>query len=87
MSEPIRTPRSSSRFDGERTLYIVDTLDDQITAIHQAAIRTTSAATVIATDGALKGPLALTLASNGDFLTVNGGDGNMVEINSSNQWM
>ncbi len=29
--------------------------------------------------GALNGPLGLTIAPNGDVLTVNGGDGNLVE--------
>jgi hypothetical protein len=33
----------------------------------------------VSTGGALMTPLGLTLAPNGDILTVNGGDGNIVE--------
>jgi hypothetical protein len=33
----------------------------------------------VSTGGSLNAPLGLTLAPNGDILTVNGGDGNIVE--------
>jgi hypothetical protein len=33
----------------------------------------------VSTGGALNGPLGLTMAPNGDVLTVNAGDGNIVE--------
>ena len=34
-------------------------------------------------NGALNGPLGLAIAPNGDILTVNGGDGNVVETTPS----
>jgi hypothetical protein len=64
------------------TLYVADTLDNRIAAIPQALTRTTPAAnagTTVSVRGKLKQPLGLTLAPNGDILTTNGGDGNMVE--------
>jgi hypothetical protein len=68
------------------TLYLADTLANRITAIAQALTRTTAApaggATV--TDGGhLKEPLGLVLAPNGDIITTNAGDGNMVETTPS----
>ena len=64
------------------TLYVADTLDNRISAISQAMTRTTPAhdggATV--THGRhLKQPLGMILAPNGNILTTNAGDGNMVE--------
>jgi len=66
-------------FDG--TLYVADTLASRITAIPQALFRLTSAGTgmMVSHGGALIGPLGLAIAPNGDILTVNGGDGNIVE--------
>jgi hypothetical protein len=64
------------------TLYVADTLDNRIAAIPQALTRTTPAAdagTTVSARGKLNQPLGLTLAPNGDILTTNGGDGNMVE--------
>jgi hypothetical protein len=64
------------------TLYVADTLDNRIAAIPQALTRTTPAADAgktLSVRGKLKQPLGLTLAPNGDILTTNGGDGNMVE--------
>jgi hypothetical protein len=64
------------------TLYVADTLDNRIAAIPQALTRTTPAAdagTTVSARGKLKQPLGLTLAPNGDILTTNGGDGNIVE--------
>lgn len=63
------------------TLYIADTLANRIAAIPDAATRTTSAGTgiTISGGGSLNGPLGLTIAPNGNVLTVNANDGNMVE--------
>ncbi|MFI5042022.1 MAG: hypothetical protein ACHQNA_09280, partial [Acidimicrobiales bacterium] len=63
------------------TLYVADTLDSRIAAIRDAAFRTTSAGagTSVTRMGWLNQPLGLALAPNGDILTVNAGDGNIVE--------
>ena len=64
------------------TLYVASTQDNKILAISEAATRTTAAAgggTVISEGGHLKEPLGLVLAPNGNIITSNGGDGNMVE--------
>ena len=64
------------------TLYLADTLSNRIAAIPQAMTRTSPAAdggTTVSIGGKLKQPLGLTLAPNGDILTTNGGDGNIVE--------
>jgi hypothetical protein len=64
------------------TLYMASTLENRITAIPQATTRTTPAAnggTTVTEGGALKEPLGMTLAPNGDIVTTNGGDGNIVE--------
>jgi hypothetical protein len=64
------------------TLYVADTLDNRIAAIPQAMTRTTPApagGSTVSVGGKLKQPLGLTLAPNGDILTTNAGDGNMVE--------
>jgi sugar lactone lactonase YvrE len=64
------------------TLYVADTLDSRIAAIPQAMTRTTPAPDAGATvtkGGHLNQPLGLTLAPNGDILTTNAGDGNIVE--------
>ncbi|SEN17168.1 NHL repeat-containing protein [Actinacidiphila rubida] len=64
-----------------RTLYVADTVDNRITAIPDALDRNTSAGTgrVVTTDRHLNGPLGLAVAPNGNILTVNSGDGNIVE--------
>jgi sugar lactone lactonase YvrE len=63
------------------TLYVADTLASRIAAIPAALFRLNSAGTgqTVSTGGSLNGPLGLAIAENGDILTVNGGDGNMVE--------
>ncbi len=63
------------------TLYVADTLNSRITAISSAASRTSSAGngSIVSHGAALNAPLGLILAPNGDILTVNGGDGNIVE--------
>ena len=63
------------------TLYVADTLSNRIAAIPNALFRFTSAGTgtTISTGGGLNQPLGLAIAPNHDILTVNGGDGNLVE--------
>jgi hypothetical protein len=64
------------------TLYLANTLANEITAIPQAMTRTTPAAgggTPVSSGGLLSQPLGLTLAPNGDILTANAGNGNIVE--------
>jgi hypothetical protein len=63
------------------TLYVADTGENRITAIPYAATRMSSAGTgsVLTSGGRLSGPLGLTIAPNGDVLTVNGGNGLIVE--------
>jgi hypothetical protein len=67
------------------TLYVADSAANRIAAISKAATAGTSsnAGTTIATGGALNDPLGLTIAPNGDILTTNGGDGNLVETTPS----
>lgn len=63
------------------TLYVADTHNNRIAAIPDALVRKTSALTgrTVSTGSALNGPLGLTIAPNGDVLTANAGDGNLVE--------
>jgi len=63
------------------TLYVADTATSRITAIRHALSRMTSGGTgtVLTSGGKLNAPLGMTIAPNGDVLTVNGGDGRIVE--------
>ncbi len=63
------------------TLYVADTVNNRISAIPDALERKTTAfaGKDVTANGDIKGPLGLTIAPNGDILTVNGGDGNIVE--------
>ncbi|MBO1413474.1 hypothetical protein J0670_02515 [Streptomyces sp. FH025] len=63
------------------TLFVADTVLSRITAIPDALNRKDSAGIgrVISSGGALNGPLGMAIAPGGDILTVNGGDGNIVE--------
>jgi hypothetical protein len=64
------------------TLYVASTEDSKILAISEATTRTTAAAkggTVLTEGGHLKEPLGMVLAPNGNIITSNGGDGDMVE--------
>ena len=67
------------------TLYVADTLDSRIAAIPGAVFRRTSAGTgqTVSENGALNGPLGLAIAPGGNILTVNSGDGNLVETTPS----
>jgi len=62
-------------------LYVADTLNSRIAVIDQASMRSMSANTgsTVSGGGALNGPLGLVIAPNGNIITVNAGDGNMVE--------
>ena len=68
------------------TLYVADSVDNSIVAIPDAGTRAgaTGGATVSA-DGFLNDPLGLAIAPNGDILTANGGDGNLVETTPAGQ--
>ncbi len=63
-------------------LYVADTLGNRIAAVPDALVRNTAlggGGFTVATGGHLNNPLGLTLAPNGDILTANAGDGNIVE--------
>lgn len=64
------------------TLYVSDALANRIIAIDHASTRGDSAGTgrEITRDGLLKRPLALALAPNGNLLTLNSKNGQVVEI-------
>jgi hypothetical protein len=63
------------------TLYVADSAANRIAAISDAATTGTASdgGSTISTGGALNDPLGLAIAPNGDVLTANGGDGNLVE--------
>lgn len=63
------------------TLYVADSLNNRISAIPDALTRDDTAFTGedVSANGALNDPLGLAIAPNGDILTVNGADGNLVE--------
>jgi hypothetical protein len=63
------------------SLYVADTGQNRITMISHATSRSTSAGVgiVVTHGGLLNAPLGLTVAPNGDVLTVNGGNGKIVE--------
>jgi hypothetical protein len=68
--------------DSHGTLFVADSVGNRVTAIPGAPWRGTSAGTgyTVSHGGALNTPLGLTVAPNGDVLTVNGGDGKLIEI-------
>lgn len=63
------------------TLYVADSLNNRISAIPNALTRTGTAFTGndVTANGAVDDPLGLTIAPNGDILTVNGDNGKLVE--------
>ncbi len=68
-------------------LYVADTLNNRITAIPDPLFRVTSAgigATVTQGEN-LNAPLGLTVAPNGNILSVNGGNGLLVETNANGE--
>ncbi len=70
------------------TLYVADTVNNRLASIPFAWLRNTVAAhggVTLTSGGGLNGPLGMTLAPNGDVITVNAGDGNAVETTPSGQ--
>jgi hypothetical protein len=66
----------------EGTLYVADTQGNRIAAVPGALNRSAplgEAGQTVAAGGYLNNPLGLTLAPNGDILTANANDGNVVE--------
>jgi hypothetical protein len=64
------------------TLYVADTLESRIIAVPDAMTRTTplfDKGITVSAGGHLNQPLGLILAPNGNILTTNAGDGNIVE--------
>jgi hypothetical protein len=70
-----------------RNLYVADSVNNSIAAIPNAANRNTSAGTgtTVSRAGALNDPLGLAIGTKGDILTVNGGNGYLVETKTSGQ--
>jgi len=68
------------------TLYVADSVDNSIVSIPDALTRSgPTGGTTISSDAALNDPLGLAMAPNGDILTANGGDGNLVETTPAGQ--
>jgi DNA-binding beta-propeller fold protein YncE len=62
-------------------LYVADTGMSSVWRIPAALTRTSAGTgTLVSSGGALNGPLGLAMAPNGNVLTVNGGDGRVIEI-------
>jgi hypothetical protein len=63
------------------TLYVADTATNRINAIRDASDRTDTAftGTQVTAGGSLNSPLGVAIAPNGNVLSVNGGDGLIVE--------
>lgn len=63
-----------------KTLFVADSLNNRIAAISNPLARQSSDNTgsTLSVGGALNDPLGMALATNGDILTANGNDGNMV---------
>jgi hypothetical protein len=72
---------------GDGSLAVADTLGNRIASIPAAVFRQDSAGTgmTVSQGGLLNGPLGLAIAPNGDILTVNSGDGNLVDIAENGQ--
>ena len=70
---------------GNGTLYVADTLGNRIAAISNALFRGFSAGPgfTVSRGHHLNGPLGLVIAPNGNILTVNSGNGNLVELTPS----
>jgi hypothetical protein len=70
---------------GGGTLYVADTLANRIAAIPLALVRQqpVRGGADVSVGGSLNSPLGLASAPNGDLLTVNAGDGNLVEVTRS----
>jgi hypothetical protein len=68
-------------------LFVADSVANRITAIPAAVTRPSSAGTgrTVTSGGALSTPLGLAIAPGGDVLTVNGGNGKIVETTPAGQ--
>ena len=69
-------------------LYVSDTVNDRIAAVPDASHRSTAlpdGGFTLTSDESLDGPLGLTIAPDGDIITVNSGNGNAVETNPFGQ--
>jgi hypothetical protein len=67
---------------GDGTLYVADTQGNRIAAVARALTRHTplgGGGVTVAAGGFLNSPLGLTMAPNGDILTANAADGNILE--------
>jgi len=66
----------------DRTLFVADSVKNRVAAIHNAVCRENSDGTgdTVSVGGSLNTPLGLTVTPNGHILTVNGGDGFIIEI-------
>ncbi len=70
------------------TLYVADTVGNRIAAVPHALMRSGALAgggMTVTSGGDLDGPLGLMIAPNGDIVTANGGDGNLVETTPAGQ--
>jgi hypothetical protein len=69
------------------TLYVADTIANRIASIPNARLRPTSdgIGSTVSRGEYLKAPLGLTIAPNGDILTVNGNDGEITETTPKGQ--
>jgi hypothetical protein len=70
------------------TLYVAETITNDITAIANALTRTTPVtygADTLTSGGSLNGPLGLTVAPDGNLLAVNGNNGKAIEITRRGQ--
>ncbi len=68
------------------TLYVADSNGNRIAAIPNALTRTQvlgHGAATLSTGGALNDPLGLMIGPNGDVISANGGDGNLVETSTA----
>jgi hypothetical protein len=61
------------------TLYVADSVANRVAAIPGALTSSPGAITTVSSGGTINDPLGLAIAPNGDILTTNGGDGNLVE--------
>jgi hypothetical protein len=62
------------------TLYVADSVGNRIASIPNALTAGSPVSgTTVSSGGAINDPLGLAIAPNGDILTTNGGDGNLVE--------
>jgi sugar lactone lactonase YvrE len=68
------------------TLFIADSAGNRVASIPDAVKRTTpTTAATVSAGGAINDPLGLAVAPNGNILTSNGGDGNLVETTPDGQ--